>query len=387
MFSSMPTMARPCQSASSEARLSSWQSWLASKFERLPAHAQFDSALLDSGQIQDKFDLGKIPMLHGLFLRVSQTALGISPFPYCILCLVSAPSLHAVGARNGGSPLKLRNHIRGCLSGPSFKLKQFLTIPISFKGMCARLALFLPGCSRLRLKSSNARRNMSRLPQQFVSISAILGCSLFSQTTYAWDWPWTSAPARTAQAANSAENAYQTSNPELKKFLNVGLKDSRCSFITVSWARPTAPPELLAQSKNVHSLKCAGDITVDAGTLRERTGCGAFILDGNTLQTRPFGASYYHLDFEIVPKPCASGGFQELVSRQTPAGKIGDLLLSSDDLTESILIYSQNASYVDWYKDARIAREDQVKKNLQKNIPGYSPPNSKISSGEPLIAH
>jgi hypothetical protein len=88
------------------------------------------SSLLVKVRSQGKRGLGCSPWTHELSLRAVQSASRTVPSPSCIPDLFFAPYLQGVGTKIGDSPLKLLNRKRRIVSGPSYKLKLFLTKPI-----------------------------------------------------------------------------------------------------------------------------------------------------------------------------------------------------------------------------------------------------------------
>jgi hypothetical protein len=192
---------------------------------------------------------------------------------------------------------------------------------------------------------------------------------------------------------------YSTKLPELQKSVQVVIKDNRCSFATVAWPRPNAP-KVMADivMKDIALFYCVGDLVFAEGTLKEKKGCGAFLLNGNTLQTQSLGGS----DYQMSSKNCASGGFEELVGLTAYRYKVGEHLINVDVdafTGESIVLYSDNPKYLTWYKTAKLKKETETKKDLTdyktkhgsfpKFSAGYQDKKdiavTEIKSGDPLI--
>lgn len=93
----------------------------------------------------------------------------------------------------------------------------------------------------------------------------------------------------------------------LGKLKAVVEKDGRCAFAVVQI--PTGDYRK-QESLWPKSVACLGDIVVDEGTMRERSGCGAFYLNSYTLRTTGVGTEGR---MKIANgKKCADGGFEEV---------------------------------------------------------------------------
>lgn len=171
---------------------------------------------------------------------------------------------------------------------------------------------------------------------------------------------------------------YQTPNPELQNQANVVKKDGRCSLATVPWPRPDVPKVQVNIFKQyATAFVCVGDIVLNADTLRQKSGCGAFFLDGDNLQTRPFVDRF---GYNVIPnKKCAEGGFEELMKDQV----IGSLTVegmifrtSNSYSGEAILIFAENQKYVEWYRGAKARSEAGVKEAFAKEVKANGLPKS-----------
>ncbi len=194
---------------------------------------------------------------------------------------------------------------------------------------------------------------------------------------------------------------YSTKSGELQKSVQVIIKDNRCSFATIAWPRPNAPKVMANIILNDTSLfTCVGDLVFSAGTLQEKKGCGAFILNGNDLMTQSIAPKVS--GYQMVSKNCADGGFEELVNMKVFRFTVGGHLLQADTDAfngESIVLYSDNPKYLTWYKTAKIKKETETKKDLAdyrakhgefpKFYAGYQDKKgtavTEIKSGDPLI--
>lgn len=163
---------------------------------------------------------------------------------------------------------------------------------------------------------------------------------------------------------------YLTENPELQNQARVVQKDGRCSLATVPWPRPGVPKIQVTNFKHyATAFVCIGDIVLNADTLKQKSGCGAFFLDGDNLQTRPFVDRF---GYNIIPnKKCADGGFEELMKDQVIGGLTVETMLfrTVDSFAgEAILIYADNPKYVDWYRAAKTRSEMGVKDAFAKEV-------------------
>ncbi len=162
---------------------------------------------------------------------------------------------------------------------------------------------------------------------------------------------------------------YRSKNPDLEEMTKVVEKDGRCSFATVTWARPNAPKVLENILKSAATdFMCVGDIVLAAGTMQESQGCTAFILDGNDLSTRPFVIRFgYNM---VKNKKCSEGGFDALLKDQVLGDlHVGDMLLfnRSEFGAESIVLFSDNSKYITWFKSAKVKAEAATKARLQRH--------------------
>lgn len=208
--------------------------------------------------------------------------------------------------------------------------------------------------------------------------------------------PLTFAFALDLSWTGSNSKRYETSNPKLLPLLKVVRKDGRCSFATARVPRPSWP------GKNVDlfqpkSVTCVGDLVLNAGTLRERKGCGIFYLDANTLRVDPI---IRDSDFDIVSESCSAGGFEKLMNSELLGNfKAKDAVFypRSWFSHESIVILSDNQKFTDWFISTKRRDEEDSKKLLEKkkhqgDPPTYSanydaPPQQvkSVESDDPLL--
>lgn len=186
-------------------------------------------------------------------------------------------------------------------------------------------------------------------------IISMVGISLFSILSYAWGFE---------------SNFYESKNPDLAKLVSVVKKDGRCAFATVEWFRPNAPKVLEnIFRRSATSVICAGDIVLNEGTLQEKTGCAAFFLDANSLQTRALVPQFgYNI---IENTKCANGGFEKLVNEKVIAGRtVGNSFLKTSDAYggEAIVAFADNSQYLTWYKTAKARDEADTKISLKSHF-------------------
>jgi len=199
-----------------------------------------------------------------------------------------------------------------------------------------------------------------------------------------------------------AGEVYESKNPDLAKLVSVVKKDGRCAFATVPWFRPNAPKvQENIFRRYATAVKCAGDVVLNEGTLQEKRGCAAFILDADNLQTR---ALFPDAGFNIVEnKKCSDGGFEQLVKDHkfgTPRSVEASFLMTSDAYGgEAIVVYSDNPKYLTWYKTAKATDEADTRISLKRHfieqgsypsyVSGYQDQNPveirEIHTGDPLL--
>lgn len=97
-------------------------------------------------------------------------------------------------------------------------------------------------------------------------------------------------------------------NDYLEKMKSVVAKDGRCDFGVVQ-----VPTGKHATNKSLWptTVACIGNITLNGGTMKERSGCGAFHLDTDDLTTKGVGSEGR---MKIANgKKCSDGGFEEVM--------------------------------------------------------------------------
>lgn len=106
---------------------------------------------------------------------------------------------------------------------------------------------------------------------------------------------------------SSLANA-DTLDTHIAKLEAVVEKNGRCEFAVAQVPTGERKEQSMLWPK---SVVCIGDITVDGGTMRERSGCSAFWLDTYTLRTTGVGTEGR---MKIANgKKCNDGGFEEVM--------------------------------------------------------------------------
>lgn len=100
----------------------------------------------------------------------------------------------------------------------------------------------------------------------------------------------------------------ETLEAHLEKLKAVIEKDGRCDFAVAQ-----VPDGKYKDNRAFWptTVACSGDIEVNAGTMKARSGCGAFHLDADDLSTKGVGMEGR---MKIANgKKCAEGGFEEVM--------------------------------------------------------------------------
>lgn len=103
----------------------------------------------------------------------------------------------------------------------------------------------------------------------------------------------------------------------LAKMRAVIQKDGRCEFAVVAIPKDKTDTKFFPRA-----AVCIGDIVVDQGTMKEKSGCAAFYLNVYELYTQPLVPAY---GFNIAEgKKCSSGGFETVMNDLLLTDNTGD---------------------------------------------------------------
>lgn len=153
----------------------------------------------------------------------------------------------------------------------------------------------------------------------------------------------TSCRSSDGAASTKSESAYVTTQPKLATLAAVVKKDGRCALAAAIALRPEFPG---ASAFQPHDVVCVGDITLEANTLREKHGCGAFYLDLNTLLAKPLMGT--QADYDVSPKACNSGGFEEVITK-VESGRFSPVFFQGHS-HHTVVIYSTENRFREWFE-------------------------------------
>ena len=166
---------------------------------------------------------------------------------------------------------------------------------------------------------------------------------------------------------SSQKHKEDTLDDYLARMKSVIEKDDRCEFAVVS-----IPKKRESKFLWPHSAACVGGLTFNAGTMQEKTGCTAFVLDVDNLKISPL---MDRIGYNVAEgKGCRSGGFESVIAstllndcamasnlgknfadmkcKKIPVARAFAIpfIIPSNLLEQKILfIYHGDQKYVDWY--------------------------------------
>jgi hypothetical protein len=170
----------------------------------------------------------------------------------------------------------------------------------------------------------------------------------------------------------------------LSKMKNAIQRDERCEFAMVS-----VPKKRESKALWPHSAVCVGGLTLNAGTMQEKSGCAAFVLNVDNLQINPL---VDRLGYNVADgQKCRAGGFESVIS----SGLLNDcattsnlgknfadmkckkipvirafaipFVIPSNLLEQKILFtYQGDPKYIDWFEKERARFLLEEKKDNKK---------------------
>lgn len=192
----------------------------------------------------------------------------------------------------------------------------------------------------------------------------------------------------------TAEKSYESTIPELKKYVDFIKKDARCEIAIVTISRPKVEGFMTGV---ISVVRCIGGVVFSKGTINEKSGCAAFYLNQNTLDVKPFNQNgFYQTYFNFVENKSCKDSFIDLLNQKTVRRSNVEKFLLRDQGSfpiikyEPVLIYSSQKYFTDWYVKEKINFEKEAKEEYQdakkSDFKGYDPkPKEPITVENTLI--